>query len=287
MRGLKYLLLQTVFVLLMLNSTNGQSNGSFEEWDGNTPLDWLTNNYDNNIFISPSEDAYSGNYALRLEAKNVDGWLGFGMIESGNEAQGFPVSQKYLTMDFYYKFTRKTDKSYMYVAATMFMGEQEIGLGWKNIYTASDEYVQMTIPITYTVDGVPDRAMIVLWVGDYGQDTTADGTYALVDELSFGSPTTGIEDEINNPNAFNLEQNFPNPFNPSTKIKYTIPFSGENVTLKVYNVLGNEVATLVNETKAAGTYTADFSTSSLASGTYFYKLKAGNFSETKKMILLR
>jgi photosystem II stability/assembly factor-like uncharacterized protein len=106
--------------------------------------------------------------------------------------------------------------------------------------------------------------------------------------------------EINSVYAsdFVLKQNYPNPFNPSTKIKYTISpviASGtkqsQQVTLKVYDALGNEIATLVNEEKSAGTYEVEFNTSSIrnlpSSGIYFYRLDAGYYSETKKMILLK
>ncbi len=93
---------------------------------------------------------------------------------------------------------------------------------------------------------------------------------------------------------FVLEQNYPNPFNPSTKIRYTIPLGiaseakqSRLVTLKVYDVLGTEVATLVKEEKPAGTYEVQFDATEIPSGVYFYTLKAGNFTQTKKMILLR
>lgn len=91
------------------------------------------------------------------------------------------------------------------------------------------------------------------------------------------------------PNYYKLEQNYPNPFNPSTTINYSVPASSF-VTLKVYDVLGNEISTLVNEEKPSGNYEVEFNvgqTISLSSGIYFYKLSAGPFVETKKMILLR
>jgi photosystem II stability/assembly factor-like uncharacterized protein len=108
-------------------------------------------------------------------------------------------------------------------------------------------------------------------------------------------PTLDNKDvTIEIPGNYNLSQNYPNPFNPSTKINYQLPAAG-NVTIKVYDVLGNEVATLVNEYKPAGSYEVMFSTiggpaSSIkhpASGIYFYRLQAGSFVETKKMILLK
>jgi hypothetical protein len=93
---------------------------------------------------------------------------------------------------------------------------------------------------------------------------------------------------------FSLEQNYPNPFNPSTKIDFSISAVNANatkqsqlVTLKVYDVLGNEVATLINEEKPAGSYVVEFNAIDLSSGIYFYQLRAASFIETKKMILIR
>ncbi len=98
---------------------------------------------------------------------------------------------------------------------------------------------------------------------------------------------TAVENNENNiPSYFELEQNYPNPFNPTTKIKYQLAANGI-VSLKVYDILGREVATLVNETKSAGNYEANFNAANLSSGIYLYRIQAGNFTESKKMILLK
>jgi hypothetical protein len=88
------------------------------------------------------------------------------------------------------------------------------------------------------------------------------------------------------PTVYELSQNYPNPFNPSTTIKYQIPKDGL-VTLKVYDILGAEVATLVNEEKIAGKYETNFDASRLASGVYLYRLKVNDFVSVKKMMLLK
>ena len=98
-------------------------------------------------------------------------------------------------------------------------------------------------------------------------------------------PLSSVGDE-NVPTQFLLSQNYPNPFNPSTKISWQSPISSHQ-TLKIYDVLGNEVATLVDEFKTAGCYEVDFSAPNLASGVYIYRLQTADFTETKKMILLR
>ncbi len=99
-----------------------------------------------------------------------------------------------------------------------------------------------------------------------------------------------VEVDIYSPEEFVLNQNYPNPFNPVTKISFVIPNLGEMnklVTLKVYDVLGNEVATLVNEIKEPGKYEFEFNASDLSSGVYYYKLSAGDFSAVRKMMILR
>lgn len=104
----------------------------------------------------------------------------------------------------------------------------------------------------------------------------------------FGNFTTDVKEDksVFTPGEFSLGQNYPNPFNPSTKISYSIPVDGI-VTLKVYNLIGQEVASLINNYQNAGGYTADFDASKLNSGVYFYTLSVGNYSVTKKMMLLK
>jgi hypothetical protein len=130
----------------------------------------------------------------------------------------------------------------------------------------------------------------------YGRNaaTSRDEAFLLDDSLFI----TSVPGRNVLPEQFMLYQNYPNPFNPSTSIQYAVG-NRQFVQLKVYDILGNEVATLVNEEKAPGIYEVKFNSHSdggqnlpagrqgLSSGVYFYKLQAGDFVETKKMILLR
>ena len=115
----------------------------------------------------------------------------------------------------------------------------------------------------------------------------AIGSFGVILNTTTGG-ITSIEEpkNIETINDFVLYQNYPNPFNPVTIINYTLP-KDEFVILKVYDILGREVTTLVNEGKQSGTYSVNFDASNLASGIYFYTLQAGSIVKTNKMILLR
>ena len=117
-----------------------------------------------------------------------------------------------------------------------------------------------------------------------------DYVYAGTDKGIWKRPlseiVTSLEEETTQPTQFLLSQNYPNPFNPSTKIKYSVPQLSQ-VQIKVFDVLGNEIETLVNEEKPTGTYELTWNAANLPSGVYFYQLKAGDFISTKKMILLK
>ena len=112
-----------------------------------------------------------------------------------------------------------------------------------------------------------------------------DAEVAQIDDVLKNG--TAVKELPGTPVSYQLSQNYPNPFNPTTVINFTIPKAG-NVTLKVYNSLGQEVATLVNGYKDASNYKVDFNSSNLSSGVYFYTLKVGNnFTQTKKMVLIK
>jgi hypothetical protein len=136
----------------------------------------------------------------------------------------------------------------------------------------------------------------VRFVGQSGGARTFDTPWTMPTDMWSNSPLpeedhpTGWVDNVKevpgNPENYSLEQNYPNPFNPSTTIRFSVPEIGL-VTLKVYNILGEQVATLVNSELAKGRYEIHFKGNEFSSGIYFYTLKAGNYVSTKKMILLK
>ncbi|MDP2364473.1 MAG: T9SS type A sorting domain-containing protein, partial [Ignavibacteria bacterium] len=107
------------------------------------------------------------------------------------------------------------------------------------------------------------------------------------DSIRFTPSPVGVEEELNAvPSEFALSQNYPNPFNSLSVIKYSIPKSSQ-VTLKIFNTLGEEIETLINEEKPIGTYEVSWNVANLPSGVYFYRIQAGSFIQTRKMILLK
>ena len=154
-----------------------------------------------------------------------------------------------------------------------------------NVIDLGDGAYQATLTASIAVGTDTISAVVIS-----GTDTVSIFRKAVV---AYVTPVSVDESPVS-PNSFYLYQNSPNPFNPSTIIKYTIPSvivsetkQSQFVTLKVYDVLSGEVATLVSEEKSAGTYEVEFNANNLPSGVYFYKLKAGILVETKKMILIK
>ena len=171
----------------------------------------------------------------------------------------------------------------------------------------SQSQIQNTMNTILTSEyySTPDSGLAGYWRMDEGTGHTASDLSVYSNNATLGTSVNpdasdpvwveanllivNVEDESKNkslPISFSLSQNYPNPFNPVTSIEYVVAGS-EFVTLKVYDFLGREVTTLVNEYKSAGIYQINYDASNLSSGVYFYQLNAGSYSETKKMILLK
>jgi hypothetical protein len=146
-------------------------------------------------------------------------------------------------------------------------------------------------PINLQLTGLGEDYYVMVSVEDNGNGggVVLEGFLGLGEIINYQITLEPLSvDRINSlsPENFGLAQNYPNPFNPVTTIQYSIP-QRSSVTLKVYDILGNEISLLVNEEKDRGVHTVNFDASQLASGIYFYKLQAGSFVETKKMIIIK
>ncbi|MGC8896750.1 MAG: T9SS type A sorting domain-containing protein [Bacteroidota bacterium] len=179
-------------------------------------------------------------------------------------------------------------------SGNLYLCRPDSGFGWVKVFNVAGTFATEIASFPSKNDlvnpdpnGAPMVAPMAIALSRKG-----DSAYVIDPVLRtvfvFGTtPVTSIKDDLSNRSReFDLSQNYPNPFNPSTVIRYTIPRTGL-VSLKVYNVLAQEVATLVNEIQRAGTYEITFNASELASGVYFYRIQSGNFVDVKKMLLVK
>ena len=322
-------LLYIVLYLLQFPSlTKAQNipNGSFEDWIiGGGPDLWYTNNQYwppvECLQIFPDFQAYSGEIcALGVVDSCIDLSLLYPPILSSFDIS---LNAKPEALHGFYKYLPQGNDLF-YVRIKLFADSVLIGEGSFKSEQLVNEFTKFVVNFEYFSTDIPDIAIIEFTIDSSLVDNKLhQGSKWYLDSLTFG-PLSDIGDEDKKfPLTFSLYQNYPNPFNPITKIKFTIPtlpvrqagsplnpspYQGEGnrerfITLKVYDVLGNEIATLVKEEKPAGTYEIEFTAGQsgsaglpvLPSGVYFYQLRAGDpksssgqgFVETKKMILLK
>jgi hypothetical protein len=259
-------------------------NGDFEQWAGGEPVGWWTNNF-NFVTVTQSSDAHDGSSAVRGE--NIignDGVLQPLLISGIIGGRGFPVNQRYANLTGYYKFNAVGADNFNVLAA-MYKSGQAIAVGGMQFYAASS-YTQFIVPIYYSDGRTPDSCQISITIGN-NTGPVNPGSYFLADDLSFQGTVTGVEvNKDKNTYSFALNQNYPNPFNPSTNLPFDIGQSSF-VSLKVYDVLGREVSTLINEYKQAGHYEVNWYASEYPGGVYFYRLQAGSLVQVKKMTLIK
>jgi hypothetical protein len=282
-------LLRMIIVLSISSTLFAQiPNSGFESWTNGNPDSWFTNNVQGFIsVVTQSNVSHSGASAARLQVGSFGGFPYLPQMWSGDEAfNGFPANQRYGSLTGYYQFSPVGNDGLFFIVYMKKNGEI-IGGGALNIFSATSSYSQFVVPIDYSSSENPDTALI--WIiagGDSNSQGGNVGTFALIDDLAWGA-VVGIEEISSNiPLNFEVTQNYPNPFNPSTLIEYSLP-EESFVELKVYDVLGNEVATLVNEYHRAGKFKVDFNASGFSSGIYIARMNAGKFSKSLKMTLMK
>lgn len=277
-------------------------NGGFEQWSNGEPVDWYTNNFISLglVTVTQTSDAHSGSSALKGEVIPYNNSVYYSLIISGKIGEkGFPVSERHAAVSGFYKLNAVGGEK-LNVVAAMFKNGQAIGVGGLQFQAAAN-YTNFSLPIYYNGSLVPDSCQISITLAKDTGSVQA-GTNFYLDDITFQGIATSVE-ETSQIKSYKLFQNYPNPFNPSTTISYQIPSNGF-VSLKIYNALGKEVATLVSKAQHAGNYSVNFEANDpangtgLASGVYFYQLTIYNnskegqltdkyFSSTKKLILLR
>jgi hypothetical protein len=190
-----------------------------------------------------------------------------------------PNNKEFVSVNFNQKDTNFVDGSFIKVDTVNFWGKVRIRItAHSGIYSLSDGSTSYIEGI-----GEAENHSVSRSRARSGGKIVA----AIINGVKYGETILlDVNKEEELPSCYSLEQNYPNPFNPETKIEYSIPQYGL-VTIKIFDTLGREIKTLLNEEKEAGNYTLQFDGSNFASGVYFYQLRAGNFTNTRKMILMK
>jgi hypothetical protein len=174
-------------------------------------------------------------------------------------------------------------------SSVQFGDELTLNASLRSVYDSTHVMLGNSVQATVFNDAIVDSTIKVLPTVGGSQKvylkSYVDGRAYLSAPIQT-DVTVDVEDESTMPQKYALSQNYPNPFNPTTTISYSIP-ERSSVELKIYNSIGEEIAALVNTVKEPGKYTVKWNASGLASGIYFYKITAGEFAESKKMVLLR
>jgi hypothetical protein len=231
---------------------------------------------------------------------------GTGMYRSTNNGDNWTLSNNGLTASIAYRLAALGNYFFAGTAYNGVFRSSDVGNNWTQVGLTSQTIYALLAYDTLIFAGTANAGVFISY--DYGNtwqtfnegnpngsivELMYDDTYLYAATLGGGvyrydkNNITSVENTSTEiPNSFSLEQNYPNPFNPSTSIQYSIG-SSQFVKLKVFDVLGNEVATLVDEYKPAGAYEIEFNAAGLPSGIYFYKLTTGINSKIKKMTLIK
>jgi hypothetical protein len=261
-------------------------NAGFENWTESNPDDWYTQNiFELGVIpVTQTSTSHSGSSAVRLEIINSTLGPILPLLQSGETSLNrFQVNQSHGSLNGYYQFSPVGGD---YIRINVLMFNDTVGLvgsGTVDINNAVSSYTQFAVPIEYIRIETPDLAFISFLVLG---DSINIGSFALIDDLSWGGPVGIQEVSSSIPEKFELRQNYPNPFNPSTTIEFTIP-EETFVELKVFDILGKEVAVLVNDNYTSGIYKTEFNGDNLPSGIYIAKMNAGSFTKSFKMMLLK
>jgi len=283
------LLLAFAFICFLPGSSLSQIlNAGFEDWTSVNPDNWFTTNapptYTN---VVQSSTAHTGASAVQGTVINLVGFLIEPVIQSGIDARGFPYSGRPASFSGFYQFFPQGGDQFG-INVILFAGGVNgtaVAFAAAELPTTVASYTAFDLPFSYVSGSNPDTCVIqFLITGPTPGPNWHEGSYFLLDDISFSGTVSVDEGSPGIPAATALLQNYPNPFNPKTTIRFDLAGSGMT-TLSVYDVLGNEVATLLHQYLTPGRHEVAFDGTGLASGVYLYMLRTGAFVQTRKFIL--
>lgn len=278
-------------------------NSDFEKWAVNSnivmPDKWTFGAVEGiAIPVTRNADSHSGGFSVRGEVLSA----GSPPVETlitpiltsvppGSMDPGFSISERhYALTGFYQYYPVEGDK--LQITVIMYHEKTPVGMGILSIEAGAIVYTPFSIHINYTSEEIPNTCLITVTIcGPTGSNDYHEGSYFLVDELEFDTPVLFY----NGPGEYNyqfvLQQNYPNPFDSETEINFQVP-EDINVSIKIFNILGQEIAELADRKFPKGRHSIrwngrDNNGRKVSNGIYFYNIQSGELSQARKMYLLR
>lgn len=283
-----------IMILLLLVSGEAVSqipNAGFETWAGGNPAGWgVSNDPPGNFFnVFQSTNAHGGSSAVRGIVVLVETYPIQPVLQSGLEGVGFAHNQRSTNFTGYYQFYPLGGDKFS-INVVLFNGGENgsaVAFAAAALPASVPTYTAFSVPFNYVSQSTPDWCVVqIMIIGPtVGNDQHA-GSYFILDDIALTGTVGVAEQQIRLPAETKLTANYPNPFNPSTTIGYQLAASGF-VTLTVHDVLGREVANLVNGMKEAGSHTEVWDARKQASGVYYCRLTMGGYTETRKLVLAK
>ncbi len=278
-----FMLLCIVSVTVSASSQDLIPDAGFENWVSGEPQGWTTDNFGGTNPVKQSFISHSGISALSGEVLPFSRSTRPPIVSAG-----FRISRRDTALTGWYLFAPFQGDVFRVNVAVFSSLAGQMGSGSISLAAPESLYTFFSVPIHYLPVSVePDSCFIEIQIdGPIPNSRTHNGSSMTVDDIALAGIVSGIANSKQIPQEFSLEQNFPNPFNPSTVIRFTIA-TASFTSLKVFNALGQEVADLVETNLPAGVHEIAFNGSGLASGIYFYRLRAGQFLSTKRLVILK
>ncbi|HMK39096.1 MAG TPA: T9SS type A sorting domain-containing protein [Bacteroidota bacterium] len=282
MKGIALVLLLALAVMAPAPARAQIPNAGFETWANGLPTGWITTNAPPiAVPVTQTSTKHTGSSALMGTVVSLLGTSSYPPYIWTE----FPVAQRFSTFTGWYTFSAVGGDS-LYGWLVMYKSQSPIAYAFFSNKTTRTSYTQFSQVINYFGSGVPDSCAMYFGItgSAANNDTIHVGSTFNLDDLALSGTATGVAVQPSQPVTFALSQNFPNPFNPSTLIQYQLPGDGP-VRLAVFDILGREVATLVDGVQQQGTHEVRFDGGGLSSGVYFYRLQTSGSVQQRKMIL--
>jgi len=278
MKPLYYLILLLLCFVTIASAQNYLQNGGFESWTGSVPTGWITDS----LYVAKSTTAHSGSAAAKL-----GNYIIFGTIAGPGELyQATPATGSSFSLKGWYQLKADSGDGFFVTITATKLGALE-GAGEGKFNQAQSVYTAFAVGTEMLPNAATDTCLVEIMMLPGSSSKYHITANVLFDDLVLDNTVTGVRnDEFVRPSSYQLSQNYPNPFNPSTEIEFTIA-KQQHVTLRVYNMLGQEIETLVDGQMPQGRYRKIFDGSHFASGTYLYVLQAGTFMQVRRMTMVK